>query len=119
MRGAFAFFGGLTDAWLSGDLKEKGIKKTLLSIGISFAVGVIASGISNYISNKIQIGKLTANAKLNKDLVQGLGIKYSFSKNGKTTASFIKAGNWFSKLFASYTSSSISSNASSLIIGLL
>ena len=104
------------------EVKEKGVKKTLLSIGISFAVGEIASGISNYISNKIQIGKLTANAKFNKDLVHGLGIKYSFSKNGKTTASFIKAikaGNWFSKLFASYTSSSISSNASSLIIGLL
>ena len=38
MRGAFAIAGGLTDAWLSGDLEENGIGSVMISIEISIGV---------------------------------------------------------------------------------
>lgn len=122
MRGAFAVAGGLTDAWLSGDLADNGLGKTMLSIAVSFGIGEAASGISSFISNKIQIGKLTQNADFNKKLVKGLGINYSFNKNGKSIAAFtkaIKGGNWTSKMIAKSVSSSTSSNITSLLFGIL
>lgn len=121
ISGAFAVAGGLADAWLSGDLADNGLGKTMLSIAVSFGIGEAASGISSFISNKIQIGKLTQNADFNKKLVKGLGINYRFNKNGKSIAAFtkaIKGGNWTSKMIANSVSSSTSSNITSLLFGI-
>ncbi len=120
MRGAFAVAVGLADSWSSGDLQENGLGSTLLSIGTSFVVGELASGLSNFISNKIQIGKLTSNAHTNRDMLKKLGMKYSLNKNGKSTEAFVKAiktNTWASKMISAYTSSSISSNTLSIVLG--
>lgn len=93
----------------------------LLFLLLLLEAGEAASGISSFISNKIQIGKLTQNADFNKKLVKGLGINYSFNKNGKSIAAFtkaIKGGNWTSKIIANSVSSSTSSNIISLLFGI-
>ena len=122
MRGAFAIAGGITDAWLSGDLKENGIGNVILSIGVSFLISEGASRLSKHISNKIQIGKLTSNAHNNKKIVNNLGIEFSFNKNGRSISSFtkaIKSANWTSKMVMDYFTSNFSSGVASLLMGLM
>ena len=122
MNGIFSFAGGITDAWLSGDLKENGIGNVILSIGVSFLIGEGASRLSKYISNKIQIGKLTSNAHNNKKIINNLGIKFSFNKNGRSISSFtkaIKSANWTSKMVMDCFSSNFSSDVASLLMGLM
>ena len=122
MNGIFSFAGGITDAWLSGDLKENGIGNVILSIGVSFLIGEGASRLSKHISNKIQIGKLTSNAHNNKKIINNLGIKFSFNKNGRSISSFtkaIKSANWTSKMVMDCFSSNFSSDVASLLMGLM
>ena len=122
MNGIFSFAGGITDAWLSGDLKENGIGNVILSIGVSFLIGDGASRLSKHISNKIQIGKLTSNAHNNKKIINNLGIKFSFNKNGRSISSFtkaIKSANWTSKMVMDCFSSNFSSDVASLLMGLM
>ena len=122
MNGIFSFAGGITDAWLSGDLKENGIGNLILSIGVSFLISEGASRLSKHISNKIQIGKLTSNAHNNKKIVNNLGIEFSFNKNGRSISSFtkaIKSANWTSKMVMDYFTSNFSSGVASLLMGLM
>ena len=122
MNGIFSFAGGITDAWLSGDLKENGIGNVILSIGVSFLISEGASRLSKHISNKIQIGKLTSNAHNNKKIVNNLGIEFSFNKNGRSISSFtkaIKSANWTSKMVMDYFTSNFSSGVASLLMGLM
>ena len=122
MNGIFSFAGGVTDAWLSGDLKENGIGNLILSIGVSFLISEGASRLSKHISNKIQIGKLTSNAHNNKKIVNNLGIEFSFNKNGRSISSFtkaIKSANWTSKMVMDYFTSNFSSGVASLLMGLM
>ena len=122
MNGIFSFAGGITDAWLSGDLKENGIGNVILSIGVSFLISEGASRLSKHISNKIQIGKLTSNAHNNKKKVNNLGIEFSFNKNGRSISSFtkaIKSANWTSKMVMDYFTSNFSSGVASLLMGLM
>ena len=122
MNGIFSFAGGITDAWLSGDLKENGIGNLILSIGVFFLISEGASRLSKHISNKIQIGKLTSNAHNNKKIVNNLGIEFSFNKNGRSISSFtkaIKSANWTSKMVMDYFTSNFSSGVASLLMGLM
>ena len=122
MNGIFSFAGGITDAWLSGDLKENGIGNLILSIGVSFLISEGASRLSKHISNKIQIGKLTSNAHNNKKIVNNLGIEFSFNKNGRSISSFtkaIKSANWTSKMVMDYFTSNFSSGVASLLMELM
>ena len=122
MNGIFSFAGGITDAWLFGDLKENGIGNLILSIGVSFLISEGASRLSKHISNKIQIGKLTSNAHNNKKIVNNLGIEFSFNKNGRSISSFtkaIKSANWTSKMVMDYFTSNFSSGVASLLMGLM
>ena len=101
---------------------ENGIGSVMVSIGISFAIGEVTSLLSDYICNKIQINRLTSNPNLNKKELNKLGINFSFNKNGKSIASFsnaIKTGKWMSKTLSNYLSTNVTSNISSLLIGLL
>ena len=117
----FTIAGGMTDAWLSGDLEQNGLWKTIGSIGASFVASYVFGTTSKFISNKIQINKLTNNKYLNKSLVEKLGINYSFNKNGKSIKSFttaIKKNNWKSKSVANFISSETSSYTTRLLFGM-
>lgn len=70
----FNIAGGMTDAWLSGDLEQNGLWKTIGSIRASFVASYVFGTTSKFISNKIQINKLTNNKYLNKSLVEKLAI---------------------------------------------
>lgn len=113
--------GGMIDAWLSGDLEQNGWEQTLLSIGVSTLIGFVSIAASDFISNKIQINKLTNNAHSNKALMKSLGIKHTFNKNGRSINAFtnaLKNNQWTSKTIANSLSSGISSNTTSLLFGL-
>lgn len=113
--------GGMIDAWLSGDLEQNGWVQTMMSIGVSIAIGIGFGALSDFVSDKIQIGKLTSNAHTNKSLMKKLGIKHSFNKNGRSITSFtnsIKKGQWTSKLVSNSLSSGISSNTTNLLFGI-
>jgi hypothetical protein len=55
---AFAFSGGLADAWLSGDLQQNGIWNTLGSITLSSGISMGLGSLSKWGASKVKANSL-------------------------------------------------------------
>ena len=109
MRGAFAIAGGLTDAWLSGDLEENGIGSVMVSIGISIGVSYIGGIMTKKISSSIKTQNLKSmNKMVARDTLEQMGLKRKIiNYNLKDLSKSIYSSNWISNEILSQIGSSV------------
>ncbi|OKZ90322.1 MAG: hypothetical protein BHW10_02950 [Clostridium sp. CAG:307_30_263] len=116
MRGAFAIAGGLTDAWLSGDLEENGIGSVMVSIGISIGVSYIGGIMTKKISSSIKAQNLKSmNKMVARDTLEQMGLKRKIiNYNLKDLSKSIYSSNWIGNEILSQIGSSVFGFASTI-----
>ena len=119
MRGAFAIAGGLTDAWLSGDLEENGIGSVMVSIGISIGVSYIGGIMTKKISSSIKAQNLKSmNKMVARDTLEQMGLKRKIiNYNLKDLSKSIYSSNWIGNEILSQIGSSVFGFASTIGYG--
>ena len=119
MRGAFAIAGGLTDAWLFGDLEENGIGSVMVSIGISIGVSYIGGIMTKKISSSIKAQNLKSmNKMVARDTLEQMGLKRKIiNYNLKDLSKSIYSSNWIGNEILSQIGSSVFGFASTIGYG--
>ena len=119
MRGAFVIAGGLTDAWLSGDLEKNGIGSVMVSIGISIGVSYIGGIMTKKISSSIKAQNLKSmNKMVARDTLEQMGLKRKIiNYNLKDLSKSIYSSNWIGNEILSQIGSSVFGFASTIGYG--